>query len=157
MTRLILKWIGFLSLLIVLSCGSRSEPYVLENIRTVTKEKVIRDTIVQVAADSTRTIVQVDCPDGSPPKIKTVYKSKAGKVLKPPVITQNNNQLTIDCYTKAQQIALQLFDNYVSEFEKQNKPIYIEKPLKWYQKALMWIGGISLILISIGIILKIKK
>ena len=143
-----------LALVFAVSCGSRkpAEPLIIENTKTLEKEVVVRDTIVLTPKDSVRTIVKIDCPEGGKPKIQTLVQGKKGKILQPPKLTLEGNQLTIDCKAEAEKLALKLYDKYVKEHETKTNVQYIEKPFKWYHSALMYFGGLSLLLfIIIGV------
>ena len=89
---------------LMVSCISRKperqtlpEPIVIENIKTVEKETIVRDTMILTPKDSIRTIVKIECPDGGEPKIKDIKHGQKGSILKPPEVSLNGNQLTIDC------------------------------------------------------------
>ena len=143
-----------LALVFAVSCGSRkpAEPLIIENTKTLEKEVVVRDRIVLTPKDSVRTIVKIDCPEGGKPKIQTLVQGKKGKVLQPPKLTLQGNQLTIDCKAEAEKLALQLYDKYIKEHETKTNIQYIERPFKWYHSALMYFGGLCLLLfIIIGI------
>ena len=140
-----------LALVFAVSCGSRkpAEPLIIENTKTLEKEVVVRDTIVLTPKDSVRTIVKIDCPEGGKPKIQTLVQGKKGKILQPPKLTLQGNQLTIDCKAEAEKLALKLYDKYVKEHESKKIPIYIEKPFKWYHKGLMCLGGIFILILAL--------
>ena len=143
-----------LALVFAVSCGSRkpAEPLIIENTKTLEKEVVVRDTIVLTPKDSVRTIVKIDCPEGGKPKIQTLVQGKKGKVLQPPKLTLQGNQLTIDCKAEAEKLALKLYDKFKKEHETKTNIQYIERPFKWYHSALMYFGGLCLLLfIIIGI------
>ena len=144
-----------LALFFAVSCGSRkpSEPLIIENTKTITKETLVRDTVVVTQKDSIRTEVMIDCPEGGTPKIRTIYKNPPkGRILQPPQVTLSGNKLTIDCKAEAEKLALKLYDKYVKEHETKTNVQYIEKPFKWYHSALMYFGGLCLLLfIIIGI------
>ena len=144
-----------LALVFAVSCGSRksAEPLIIENTKTITKETLVRDTVVVTQRDSVRTEVMIDCPKGGVPKISTIYKNPPkGRILQPPQVTLSGNKLTIDCKAEAEKLALKLYDKYVKEHETKTNVQYIEKPFKWYHSALMYFGGLCLLLfIIIGI------
>ena len=144
-----------LALFFAFSCGSRkpAEPLIIENTKTITKETLVRDTVVVTQKDSIRTEVMIDCPEGGTPKIRTIYKNPPkGRILQPPQVTLSGNKLTIDCKAEAEKLALKLYDKYVKEHETKTNVQYIEKPFKWYHSALMYFGGLCLLLfIIIGI------
>ncbi|PIF44917.1 hypothetical protein CLU96_1916 [Chryseobacterium sp. 52] len=158
--------------LVLVSCASRKppEPVIIENTKTITE--VVKDTIYKIEADSSFYNAYVDCVNGKPvlmtnetqslfqEKVKTekLPKSKAGKYLEVPKVNLQNGVLTVNCETRAQELFKQWREKYISENTKEIlPPVYIEKPFKWYQKALMWIGALSLVLYAIGGILLIKK
>lgn len=150
-----LKMIPIITLLFLVSCGSRQAlPKPITITETKEVKQIVRDTIVWVEKDSTQSIVQIDCSDKEKPKIKTISDTK-GRNFKPPQLTLNGDKLTIDCKAEAEQMALKLYDKYVRETKP--KIIYLEKPFKWYHKALMWLGGMSLLLILLVIFLKLYK
>lgn len=135
-------------LLLIASCGVKRsasyEPIVIENEKVITKERIVRDTIVKTKVEQVRTEVQVDCDEQGKVRLRddgNVRQSETerSRSLKQTVTIQDN-VLTVDCRKEAEEIALQLYDNYVKEQEKTTKPIYIEKPLKRYQEVLMYAG-----------------
>lgn len=158
--------------LVVVSCASRKppEPVIIENTKTITE--VVKDTIYKIEPDSSFYNAYVECVNGKPvlisnedqgyfqEKVKTekLLKPTAGKYLNIPKVNLQNGILTVNCETRAQEIFKQWKEKYISENKKEIlPPVYIEKPLTWYQKSLMWIGAISLVLCAIGAVLIIKK
>ena len=145
----------YLALVFAVSCGSRkpAEPLIIENTKTITKETLVRDTVVVTQRDSVRTEVMIDCPEGGVPKIRTINNNPTkGRILQPPQVSLNGNKLTIDCKAEAEKLALKLYDNYIKEHETKTNIQYIEKPFRWYHSALMYFGGLCLLLfIIIGI------
>lgn len=149
-----------LALVFAVSCGSRktAEPLIIENTKTITKETLVRDTVVVTQRDSVRTEVMIDCPEGGTPKIRTINNNPTkGRILQPPQVSLNGNKLTIDCKAEAEKLALKLYDKYVNEHESKQIPIYIEKPFKWYHSALMWFGGIFILILSLFALTGILK
>ena len=149
-----------LALVFAVSCGSRkpAEPLIIENTKTITKETLVRDTVVVTQRDSVRTEVMIDCPEGGTPKIRTINNNPPkGRILQPPQVSLNGNKLTIDCKAEAEKLALKLYDKYVKEHESKQIPIYIEKPIKWYHKGLMWLGGIFILILSLFALTGILK
>lgn len=146
-----------MGLLFVVSCGSKkgiTEPVQVTHYKEV--EKIVRDTIIETKTDSVRTIVQIDCPDGGKPTIKTLKATK-GRHLQPLELQLNGNQLTIDCKAEAEKIALKLYDKYVKEHKQEVIIQEIEKPFAWYHKALMWVGAITLLAFGLWLIVFIKN
>lgn len=151
-----------MGLLFTVSCGSKkatTEPVSVTHYKEV--EKIVRDTIVQTKADSVRTVVQIDCPDGAKPILTPALSkgegAKRGRILLPPKLTLNGNQLTIDCKAEAEKLALQLYDKYVKEHKWEVIIQEVEKPFAWYHKTLMWVGGITLIALLLPLIVFLIK
>lgn len=150
--------------LALVSCFSRkpSQPVVIENTKTITE--VVKDTIYKIEADSSFYNAYVDCVNGKPVLITNemhgsgkakLIKPKAGKYLDVPKVNLQNGLLTVDCNAKAQEIFKQWREKYIAEHTKET--VYVEKPLKWFQKLLMSIGVLWLGLIAINIIRKFTK
>lgn len=145
--------------LAMVSCLSRkpSPPVTIEKTKTV--KEIVKDTVYEVSADSSFYYAYVECVNGKPvlkepTKYKDLPKNKAGKALHVPTAKINGNVLTVGCYQEAQRLFKQWRETYISENEKKEVPVYVEKPFKWYHKVLMWIGGIFLVLSAIGLVLK---
>lgn len=153
---------SFLIALALVSCISRkpSQPVVIENTKTITE--VVKDTIYKIEADSSFYNAYVDCVNGIPvlitnqkPGTKTLLKPKAGKYLEVPKVNLQNGLLTVNCEAKAQELFKQWREKYIAENTKET--VYVEKPLNWFQKTLMWTGVLWLCLIAINLIKKFIK
>lgn len=152
--------------LALVSCFSRkpSQSVVIENTKTITE--VVKDTIYKIEADSSFYNAYVDCVNGIPVLItnempslgtKTLLKPKSGKYLEVPKVNLQNGLLTVNCEAKAQELFKQWREKYINENSKETATVYVEKPLKWFQKLLMWTGVLWLCLIGINIIKKFIK
>lgn len=162
----ILKLISIcLALVFVVSCGSRKlekqvlpEPIVLTQTKEV--KEIVRDTIFKIEKDSAYYKAYIDCKNGKPKLVNP--KTQPGKNLPPPKVDiDKEGNLTIRAETKAQE----LFKQWKEKHIKENipKPIYVDKvvykdtPFTWYHKALMWLGGISLIIIGASVLFTFFK
>lgn len=156
----------FLMSLALVSCFSRkpSQPVVIENTKTITE--VVKDTIYKIEADSSFYNAYVDCVNGIPVLITNemhgsgnakLIKPKAGKYLEVPKVNLQNGLLSVNCEAKAQELFKQWREKYINEKSKESTTVYVEKPLKWFQKLLMWTGVLWLCLIAINIIKKFIK
>ena len=152
--------ISLLTLSMGISCSSKKypasrnpEPIVLT--KTITKKEVVRDTIFKTEKDSAFYKAYIECQSGKP--ILKNPKSKAGKHLKEPDVNlDKNGNLTVNVKSEAQKLFAQWREYHTAEqiptVVYKDKEVYIDKPLKWYQRGLMWLGGISLAMfIIIGI------
>lgn len=152
-------------LVLLVSCKSRKplEPERITDIRYV--KEIVRDTVLTVKADSTFYDAWIECINGKPvlrepqkadqPKSKTKEPAKA--LQKPKVNLDENGKLTVECYKEVEQMKAQLTDKYESLLREHQKTVYVEKDLNWFQKSLIWMGGIFLACIVVAIILKIKN
>lgn len=142
-----------LAIVFLVSCGSRKpqampEPIVLTETKEV--KEIVRDTIFKIEKDSAFYKAYIDCKDGVPKLVNP--QSKGGKNLQPPQVDlDKNGNLTI----KAETIAQELFKQWKEKYIKETKPkvVYVDKieyrdkPFEWYHTALMWLGGISLLIL----------
>lgn len=151
-----------LAIVFLVSCGSRKpqampDPIVLMETKEV--KEIVRDTIFKIEKDSAFYKAYIDCKDGVPKLVNP--QSKGGKNLQPPQVDlDKNGNLTIQVQTLAQE----LFHKWKEKHIKETKPkvVYVDKieyqdkPFEWYHTALMWVGGISLLLMALSLLLKLK-
>lgn len=150
----------------LVSCGSR-KPLPPETITdTLVVKQVIRDTVLNVQADSIYYNAWIECVNGKPVlrEPKPENKEKRAKnqdhkraLQKPKVILDENGKLTVECRKEIEQVKAQLTSYYESRLKERIQPVEIEKPFAWYHKLLMWAGGIFLFLIGFVITIKIKN
>lgn len=156
------------SLVFVVSCKSRKppEPVTIETTKTITQ--IVKDTVYKVEADSAFYYAWIDCQNGKPilrneqsaisnRQSALANSKKSNKALQPPKVKLNGNRLEVECYQKAQELFKTWRETYIKENRTTKQPVYIEKPFRWYHKALMWTGGISLLLVALGAIIKFIK
>lgn len=144
---------AFCLLLIAGSCGSRKpqampEPIVLTETKEV--KEIVRDTIFKIEKDSAFYKAYIDCKDGIPKLVNP--QSKGGKNLQPPQVDlDKNGNLTIQVQTLAQELFKQWKEKHIKETKPKvvyvDKIEYRDKPFEWYHTALMWLGGISLLIL----------
>ena len=151
----------------MVSCGSR-KPLQPETITdTLVVKQIIRDTVLNVQADSTYYNAWIECVNGKPvlrepkpPKNgeqRTKSQDHKKALQKPKVVLDENGKLTVECRKELEQVKAQLTDYYESRLREHIKPVEIEKPFTWYHKVLMWSGRIFLFLIGFVITIKIKN
>lgn len=149
----------------LVSCGSRKPlpPEIITDTRFV--KQVIRDTVLNVQADSTYYQAWIECINGKPvlrepkpAKSQEQSKQKPEKALqKPKVILDENGKLTVECRKEVEQVKAQLMAYYESRLKERTRSVEIEKSFAWYHKILMWAGGVFLFLIGFVITIKIKN
>lgn len=162
----ILKLISIcLVFVFVVSCSSRKpekqvllEPIVLTQTKEV--KEIVRDTIFKIEKDSAYYKAYIDCKNGKPKIINP--KTQPGKNLPPPKVgIDKEGNLTIRTETKAQELFKQWKEKHITEKIPVPihipTPVHIEKPFAWYHKTLMWLGGISLIIIGASVLFTFFK
>lgn len=125
--------------------------------KTTTITEVVRDTIFKIERDNSYYKALLECQNG-----KVVIKDKPQttktKNLKAPKVAIKDNQLTVDCEKKAQELYAQWVEKSKSELIE--KPYAVERQLTFWQKLYIFCGKLFLfiVLISIvGLILNLKK
>ena len=145
-------------LLFLTACGGVKkvqEPIYITKTETI--KEVVHDTVFKIEKQTSQAVYSIDCPEpGSKPVLKSLSKSSS-KDMDTPKVVLKDHTLVVDCESKAQELFLQWKERYVTTHSLEQKPIYIEHPLKWWQKALMWVGGLAILAIILDIPLKIKK
>ncbi len=153
-------FIGVLSCLLfvsVPSCKSNKIIIAPDTVRVETKI-FIRDTILIVKADSSQYKANLTINKLGEVSLQPL-ESKKGQALLKPNVAINKNILTVSCEAEAQKIFFSWKEKYVKEHVKSTQLIIeeVEKDLSFWQKGLMWTGGIFLILATLVVILKALK
>ena len=82
-----------------------------------------------------------------------------GKIFANVSIT--DNKLTLKVEKPPEELRTKIIEKQTKETQPKmvyiEKPIYIEKPFAWYHKALMWVGGIFILIVGVKFILSIKS
>jgi hypothetical protein len=150
---------------LLLSCKS-SAPITETKEKIVTVKEILRDTILNVEADSSFYQAYIDCVNGKPvirenEKQGDKPKTKKGKSLQAPKVTIKDNQLSVNCYQEAQNLFFKWREQFIKEFEKEVKvpaPVTVERDFTWWEITQMWIGRIVLFIAGISLIVwAIKK
>ncbi|WP_312395713.1 hypothetical protein [Chryseobacterium sp.] len=147
-----------LGCLLLTSCKSKSIPG--ETTETIIhKTEVVKDTILKVERDSSYYSAYIDCVNGKPVLIQSekqireyneknpgayaeAPKSKAGRSIRAPIVNLQDGQLKVDCQKEAESIFFKWRENFVREWQINNKAVPVEKPLTTFQNVKMWIGAI---------------
>lgn len=158
MKKVLIYWFSFLIILLIMtSCKSTQEPVIIEKIRVEKVKETIRDTIIEVVADSSAYKALLECQDGKV-VLKKELEKKAGKNLKEPKVNlDDKGVLQVDCETEIQYLKAKLKDKETRIENSIEVPIYIQTPLSWWQMAQIWLGRLFLLIILglvIGFFLK---
>lgn len=154
--------IPFLIILMLLSsCSRRLLP--IESVRdSIVERKVIekvRDTAVIFYPDSSLIEALLECDSLRRVQIKQITTLASGKNLLPPTISIKDNIISARAHTDYRVLYFQLKDRYEHLLVKKQETIIRVKEvnvLTWYQKTLIYLGKLSVIILIIFIIRKIK-
>ena len=139
------------ALLITLSgCCPKLYPHTTENTeRIVTVTENVRDTVIQVRPDSSIVQALIRCDSTGRARLEEIQTLKQSERLRQSISLQDN-RLTAKATVDSMGIYLTYKDRYKEEQKVQTIETVIEKEvnvLHWWQKALMWVGVISTILL----------
>lgn len=132
------------ALVFLTSCKTKERIITNDVVTTIEKTVTIRDTIIEIAKDSSYYSAYIDCINNKP--VLKPKDSKLGKSLQKPTVKLTDGLLEVECETRAQQLFFQWKEQYIKENKSQhtNTPVYIETPFRWYEKVLLVIGAITL-------------
>ena len=149
-------------LIIIQSCCPKLYSHRTENTdHTVTVTETVRDTVIQVQPDSSIVQALIKCDSTGRARLEEI------RILKESVRIQQtlalkDNRLTAKSVVDSMEIYLTYKERYREEQKVQTIEAVIEKEtnvLKWWQKALMWMGAVttfSIVLFGIIGILKFR-
>jgi len=126
----------------------------------ITVKETLHDTTFIDVPDSSAVKALIECQNGKP-VLKQITSAVPGRKLRPPTLQLKGNELSCDCY--ADSLKLYAFWKSKETIKKTDKqtPVLIDKPLTWWQTALIWLGGLALLLLLIWaswiINVKLKK
>ena len=148
-------------LLITLSgCCPKLYPHKTETTeRIVTVTETVRDTVIQVRPDSSIVQALIRCDYTGRARLEEIQTLRQSKRLRQTISLQNN-RLTSKAVVDSMGIYLTYKDRYREEQKVQTIETVIEKEvntLRWWQKALMWVGGIAIVALIVFILLRLVK
>jgi hypothetical protein len=142
------------------SCCPKLYPHTTENTeRIVTVTETVRDTVIQVRPDSSIVEALIRCDSTGRARLEEIQTLRQSERLRQTISLQDN-RLTAKATVDSMGIYLTYKDRYKEEQKVQTIETVIEKEvnvLRWWQKALMWAGVISTILLLGLIALKILR
>ena len=131
-------------------CCPKLYPHATENTeRIVTVTETVRDTVIQVRPDSSIVQALIKCDSTGRARLEEIQTLRQSERLRQTISLQNNS-LTSKAVIDSMGIYLTYKDRYKEEQKVQTIETVIEKEvniLRWWQKALMWVGVISTILL----------
>lgn len=153
MKRIIL-WATVLT--IIQSCCPKLYPHKTENIdHTVTVTETVRDTIIQVHPDSSIVQALIRCGSTGQARLEEIRILKETARIQQ-TLALKDNRLTTMAVVDSMGIYLTYKERNREEQKVQTIETVIEKEtnvLKWWQKALMWMGAVTVFgIVLFGII-----
>lgn len=147
----------FLSALTVAFCCPKIYPHRTENIgHTITVTETIRDTIIQVQPDSSIVQALIKCDSTDQARLDEIRTLKESARVRQ-TLALKDNRITSKVVVDSMGIYLTYKERHKEEQQVQTIETVIEKEtnvLKWWQKALMWMGIFSMIFSLITVALK---
>ena len=146
-----------LSALAVASCCPKLYPHKTENTEhTVIITETVRDTVIQVRPDSSIVQALIKCDSTGRARLEEIRSLKESARVQQ-TLALNDNRLTTKAVVDSMEIYLTYKERYREEQKVKVVETVIEKEvnvLKWWQKALIWIGMFSMTFLAITVVLK---
>lgn len=157
MKRIIL-WTTVLT--IIQSCCPKLYSHRTENIdHTVTVTETVRDTIIQVHPDSSIVQALIKCDSTGRARLEEIRILKESARIQQ-TLALKDNRLTTKAVVDSMGIYLTYKERRKEEQKVQTIETVIEKEtnvLKWWQKALIWMGAVTVFSIALFGIIGILK
>ena len=148
----------FLLALTVASCCPKLYPHKTENTEhTITVTETIRDTVIQVQPDSSIVQALIRCDSTGRARLEEIRTLKESARVRQ-ALALKDNRLTAKAIVDSMGIYLTYKERHKEEQHVQAIETVIEKEvniLRWWQKALMWIGIIAIVLSALSILVHI--
>ena len=142
------------TLLVLQSCCPKLYPSSTEVIeRTEVVREVVRDTVIQVQPDSSILQALIQCDSSGRARLQEINTLKESARLQQSIKMESDplpyqpTAITVKTVVDSMGIYLTYKDRFKESVETRERETIIEKEvniLYWWQKVLMWIGGIIL-------------
>lgn len=139
--------------------SSEQQQTTTDSLRTV---ETLRDTVVQVKADSSLLRALIECDSLGQAHLKQLLEYERGDRLPPPAVDITNNVLTAKAHVDSMAIYLQLKDRYTERNKIQRITRTITQTvevnrLTWWQTLFYRAGQILTAALIMGAVIKIYK
>ena len=149
--------ISIVALATFCGCCPKLYPHKTENLEhTVTITETIRDTVIQVQPDSSIIQALIRCDSAGQARLEEIRTLKESARLQQ-TLSLKNNRLTTKAVVDSMGIYLTYKERHKEEQQVRTIETVVEKEvnvLKWWQKALIWMGMFSMIFSAITIAVK---
>ncbi|KGO88384.1 hypothetical protein Q765_00240 [Flavobacterium rivuli WB 3.3-2 = DSM 21788] len=154
MKKLELKcWGFFLAMLFIMAA-----PLLLSGCRTalppekestvITVKETLHDTTFIDVPDSSAVKALIECQNGKP-VLKQIINATPGRKLRAPTLTLKNDTIGCDCRSDSLKLYAFWKSKQVTTNTEKQIPVLVDKPLKWWQKTLIGMGFILLIMLLV--------
>ena len=148
----------FLSALVVASCCPKLYPHKTESTEhIVTVTETVRDTVIQVQPDSSIVEALIRCDSTGRARLEEIRTLRESSRVQQ-TLALNDNKLTAKVSVDSMRIFLTYKERYREEHKAKVVETAIEKEvnvLKWWQKALMWMGAVSTLIFLTSLAFKL--
>ena len=125
-------------------------------------EKSYRDTVIKVEPDSASIRAVIECDSAGNVLMRELETERGRRInaeLRLTNLNTNNAELDFECKEDTLMLKIALLEKCITRLrERENSEvIYIERPLKWWEKSLMWLAVISTGLLIILILIFVKR
>ena len=149
--------IPIVALATISGCCPRLYPHKTESTEhNVTITETIKDTIIQVQPDSSIVQALIKCDSTGRARLEEIRTLKESSRIQQSLALKDN-KLTAKAVVDSLGIYLTYKERHKEEQKVRTIETVIEKEinvLKWWQKALMWVGIISIVLSALSIIIR---
>lgn len=125
-------------------------------------EKSYRDTVIKVEPDSASIRAVIECDSAGNVLMRELETERGRRInaeLRLTNLNTNNAELDFECKEDTLMLKIAMLEKCITRLrERENSEvIYIERPLKWWEKSLMWLAVISTGLLIILILIFVKR
>lgn len=145
-------------------CSPKMYPHRTESAEhTVTVTETVRDTVVQVRPDSSIVRALIRCDSTGRARLEEIRMLRESSRLQQTLTVESPAEayqptvVTVKAVVDSMGIYLTLKERYREELQVRTVETVIEKEvnvLRWWQTALMWMGGVAIIMSVVLLILK---
>ncbi len=148
----------FLTTFVAVSCCPKLYPHKTENIEhAVVVTETVRDTVIKVQPDSSIVQALIRCDSTGRARLEEIRTLKESSRVQQ-TLALNYNKLTAKAVVDSLGIYLTYKERHKEEQQVQTIETVIEKEvnvLKWWQKALMWMGAVSTLIFLTSLAFKL--
>ena len=150
--------IPIVALATISGCCPRLYPHKTESTEhNVTITETIKDTVIQVQPDSSIVQALIRCDSTGRARLEEICTLKESARVRQ-TLALKDNRLTAKAVVDSMEIYLTYKERYREEQKVKVVETVIEKEvnvLKWWQKALMWMGAVSTLIFLTSLVFKL--